>query len=361
MSVVPNSRGAFFADGIFDDSNDRILQNANVFFEDSSTGLVLEMDSITLQVSDAAGVEQYTLSTVSSPAIVMEEPANVYVVDEIDVTGFPDGDISLTWTATYDGYEYTHVQTVAFENTPDMIFVTGLTDTLEDFSIVLGQAKLFTVRARDSIQNAIDGYAVRIAIVDRDNAAVKERVDATLKAAGTGLWTVSHTLTTNTYSADLDRYELYWEMQIEASGSWFEIANSRRPLKVYNLTSDIETGPLTYTSNATIRRVFPGIDRFLEDVVPNQGEREIMLNQKRSEANTLIYPFVKNARIRARRDILELWEAYEVYRLVLLTAHAFSKFAVNDGQLALLDKQIKRIKYTVFSPISTVRVGGRVT
>lgn len=361
MTLIPATRGAYYASGVFSSNSNRIIKGANVFFQDADTGLATEMDSITLEVVDNDGDVQYLLTTASTPAILLEVPDNVYVVDEIDVTGFTDGDITLSWTGTYDGYEYTAEHVIAFDNAPDMVFVSGATDTLEDFSAVIDEAKTYTVRARDTLNNPIDGYNARLVFLDTRNGTVVERVDGTLQATGSGLWKVTKTLTSPTYAAELERYEVYWEMQLEEEvTTYFEITHSRHPLKVFLDSSNVTAGPMTYNTNESLRRYFPQIDKFLEDVVPNQAEREILLNQKRLEASHLVHPFIKNARIRVKRDLIEMWEAYETYRLILLNAHAFAKFAVDDGQVEYLDRQIKRIKGTLFSPVSTVRIGGRV-
>lgn len=359
MTVVPSATGGLLVDGHFDDNSDRLLKGANIWFADASTALATVMDSVVLVVKDSDATTQYTLTSVSVPAITIETPANVYTVSEIDVTGFPTGDVTLNWTGTLDGYEYDLVQTVAFDQTPDMVFVEGLTDTIEDSDVVLGASKVFTVRVRDSLNHPVDGYEVRAVFTDRQTGSVIERPDATLKALGTGLWTVTHTIAALTYSPDLDRYELSWDIQLEAGGSWFEIANSRRPLKIYGATADVTTGPLTYTTNDDIRKTIVGIDAFLADILPNQGEREILLNNKRQEASVYIHNMIKNTRVRAKTELLGQLEAYMVYRLVLLSAHGFAKFAVNDGQLELLDKHIKRLMANIFSPIATIRIGGR--
>jgi hypothetical protein len=359
MTLVPTSRGSFYVDGIFDDSDTRYIKGANVYFVDSDTGLGTQMDSISCVVTDSEGTTQYTLTTVSTPAIEVEVPAYAYVIDEIDVDGFPDGYITLAWTGTLDGYDYTHSQSVTLGEAPAMVFMTGATDTLEDFNVVLGQEKTYTVRVVDSLNNPTDGVAVRASFWDTDSGARVENVTATKKS--TGLYYITKTIDTDLYSPDLDRYEIDWEIQLTDSGSWFTIYHARHKLYVYNSTTDVQAGPLTYSTNESIRKTFPGIDRLLEALVPNQGEREILLNQKRHEASTLIYPFIKNARVRKNRNLIEIWEAYEAYRLIILDAHSFAKFAVGDGQLELLDKQIKRIKQTLFSPVSTVRIGGRLT
>lgn len=359
MSFIPEARGAFYVDGQFSDSSDRLLKGANVVFRHATTDVATAMDAITCVVADVNATTQYTLTTISTPAIELETPSNVYFVESIDVTNFADGDITLTWTGELDGTEYEDVQTVKFNAAPAMMFVSGATTTLEDFDVVLDQAKTYSVSLRDSISNVVDGYAARGVFYDTRNGAVVNTVSATLQAAGTGLWSFKTTLSTGTYYGELKRYELYWQVQKTTEGSWYEVRNSRVPLKVYSATTDVQVGVLTYSTNAVIRQTFPGIDKFLEDVVPNQGEREILLNRKRQEASFLIYEAIKNTRARTKRDLLEMWEAYEVYRLVLLSAHSFAKFAVEDGQLKMVRSQIARIRHSIFGSVSTIRIGGR--
>ena len=360
MTIIPTSRGSFYVDGVFSDSSNRILKGANCFFEDSSTGANVEMDSIYCVVSDITNATQYTLTEVSTPPIQLEIPTNVYYIDEIDVTNFRDGDITLSWVGEIDGYEYTDTQTVKFNTAPDMIFVSGQTDTLEDFDVVLAQPKTFSCKIRDAVNNPVDGYATRLAIYDRHTTSITEYVAGSLKATGSGYWSVTKTFTSTNYSGSLDRYEIYWLYQSSDGAAWVEIKNSRQKLRIYSEVTDVQVGPITYSTNSIIRQTFPGVDRFLEDVAPNQAEREMLLNRKREEVSQRIYQQIKNSPARTKRELLATWEAYEVYRTLLLTAHAFAKFAVKDNQLRELDRMIIRIRDSIFGSVSTVRVGGRL-
>ena len=359
MTLLPGSRASFYVDGLFSDSSDRTLKGANVFFTDASTLINSVMDVVYCVVTDANGDTQYTLTPVSTPAIELETPANVYYVEEIDVTSFPDGDITLTWTGNLDGYTYTDTQTIKFNSAPAMVFVSGQTDTLEDFNVVLGQPKTFTCKLRDSLNNVVDSYATRLAFYDRLTGSIKEYVSGTLKAAGSGYWYVTHTLNSVDYAATIDRYEVVWQYQSSSGSAWYEVKNSRQELQIYTEVTDVQVGPITYCTNSYIRTLFPGIDGFLEDLNPNQAEREILLNAKREEVSARIYATVKNSRARAKRDLLKTWEAYEVYRSLLVSAHAFAKFAVEDTQIRQIDKMIQRIRYSIFGSVSTLRIGGR--
>jgi hypothetical protein len=86
----------------------------------------------------------------------------------------------------------------------------------------------------------------------------------------------------------------------------------------------------------------------------------MLLNQKRLEASAYIGSQIRNHHKHINRDLLELWANYETYRMILLMAHSFGKFAIKDGQLSELDKAIRRVKYTIFGPVSTIRIGSRI-
>lgn len=355
MSLIASHNGSIYVDLIGSTDDARYLQNANVYFVDADSGVAVEVDAITLSVVDAAETEQYLLSTVTTPAIELDDPGTVYTVDAIDVSDFPDGDITLNWTGTLDGYDYTATQTIAYNTAPDMVFVSGMTDTLADYKCVLGQAKTFSIRVVDALSNPITTNAVRGVIYDRKNAST-ETVSASLVSAGSGVWTFTHTLSSGSYAADLERYELYWEIQLSESGSYSEIRNSRVPLEVYSPLSEVTTGGLTYSTNSAIRQSVPDIDTLLAEINSNQAEREMILNRARWEASVVITEQVRSSKRNLRRDILELWEIYEVYRDILTKAHGFSR---NDRQLEAMDKKISRLKCTLFAPISTIRVGRR--
>ena len=351
------TRGSFFVDGQFSSDGSRNIQGANVYFVDTETAQATEMDSITLAVIDHDGNQQYLLTTASTPAIELEEPANIYVVDEIDVQGFPDGYITLQWTGSLDGYEYIGAQFVEFNNAPEMLFVTGKTDSVTDFSFVLDQAKSVTIRTQDSIGNPVSGYAVRFVFQDRHTGATVEAISAGLISEG--LWRNDVTLATGTYSADLDRYEFYAQIQLSNGGTWFEVEDSRTPIKVYGANANVTSGPLCYNSNEDMRLAFPGIDRMLEDIVANQGEREAWLNQNRLEASTLLHPQVKNTRVRANSELLKQLANFLTYRLILTKAQAFGRFGVPDAQLKDINQHISRLYNSLFGSISTISIGGR--
>lgn len=356
MSISPTSRGSFYITGLFSNSDDRILADANIYFVDSGTMNNTEMDSVVLLVKDSSGATQYTLTEQSTPAID-KDTSNLYSVEEIDVSAFPDGDITLEWTGTLDSVDYNLTQTISYNTAPDMVFVNGETDTLPEFTFVLEQAKTLTLKTINSVGVPVDGYAVRLAIADTDTTGTTY-YDAT--NTSTGVYTVSVTLSATTFYASTDRYEIYWVIQLSNNGTWYEVANSRVPVIIYGETCSVQTGPITYSSNESIRRLHPGIDAFLSDVVSNQGEREIRLNTARISASALIEPFIKNSRARYKKNLLEQWEAAEVYRDLLINAHAFAKFGGGDEQLKALDKKIGRIKAALFGPIQTFAIGGRI-
>jgi hypothetical protein len=359
MTLIPQTRGSFYVSGIFSNNSDRILKGASCFFRDSETSSNTEMDAIVLEVIDANGDSQLTITTETIPTIELESPANVYVVNEIPVDAFPDGYILLRWTGTFESVDYVFEQQVEYNEAPSMVFINGATDTLESFDVVLNSAKSFALRVVDSAQNSVDGYAVQGVFYDRSTSSVVERVDASLVGAGTGLWNFTKTLSSSSYSADLDRYEIYWRIQLTENGSWYEIQWSRHPLKVYGEATEVRTGVLSYCTNEDVRKTIPGIDAMLSDLVANQAEREILLNQKRFEASQLIGMQIKNTRARKDREILRIWECYEVYKLILISAMGFAKFGIGDVQFKEINNQIHRIKSTLFSPISTVTIGGR--
>lgn len=357
-TYTPATRGSFFVDINFDDGT-RLLKGANIFFEDDSNNLNTEMDSVTLVIKDVDGNTQETLTEISVPPITLETPANVYVVSEIDVTGYPDGYISLNWTGEKDGYEYTYTTSVANNTAPDMVFVPGTTDSLEDHTVVLDEAKVFTVRLRDSLNTPIVASAARVVFYDTLNGSIIETASGTLVSAGSGLYRATVTLATGNYSPTIDRYQVYWEAKATGADTFQEVTNSRYWLKVYGATNNISTGPLTYTTNEFIRKTFPDIDSLLSKLNPNQSEREILLSNKRLEASYIIQAQVKHARIKTNRELLNVWEAYEAYRLILISGHSFAKFAVQDGQMEAITNQIRRIRAAIFSPVQTIRIGGR--
>lgn len=364
MSITPATRGAFFVDDVFGNTgSSRILKNANAYFEDSETGGNTQMDSVVLYVFDAEGSDEdlttaeYTLTTLSTPAVQIESVSGVYYVSEIDVTGFIDGDITLHWVGTLDGYTYELNQTVAFDAAPTMIFVSGHTATLESFDVTLDTAKVFNTRIVDTAENPVDGYAARLVIYDRVTGS--NVTTSTADYVGDGLWSTEITLSSGTYSADHDRYEIFWQAQTSDGGTWFDVENTRHAIDVNQSSTFYKSGRITYNTNQSVRFTFPGIDFYLEQVVTNQAERELWLNQKRWEASTLIYEHIKNTRKRMSRDILQLWADWETVRRVLITAKSFAKSAAIDTQLVEIEKEIKRIKATLNAGISTVRIGPR--
>jgi hypothetical protein len=357
MSYVGSGIGTVIADGQFDSNDNRYLTNVSAYLFDTVNEVNIEVAAVTLTVTDSEDQDQYLLTVLSTPSIEIDA-AFVYSVDQIDVSDFPSGDITLTWTFEVDSTDYTYTQTVSFEQAPPMVFISGQTATLQDNYIVLDQAKTFTVRISDSLGNPIDGYSAELVIWDKSNATSTE-IAAELSSAGSGLWTAAYTPSSSTFNGGLDRYEIYWLVKITEGSAWTEVYGSRQSVVTYLPSSGISTGPICYNTNQSLREAFPGVDNFLSQLAVTQGEREILLNRKRLEASSIIETKIRNHHKKINRYALELLANYETYRLILLSAHSFAKFAVKDSQLAEMNKAIARLYSSLFGNISTIRIGAR--
>ena len=173
------------------------------------------------------------------------------------------------------------------------------------------------------------------------------------------MWNFTHTLSSGTYSAALNRYEIFWEVQLEAAGGWLEIRDSRADLLIYGELSNTTTGGLSHTTNAALRLTFPDLDSVLSSITGKAADRELILNSARHDAAVLISENVHNSKKQHNSELLKQLENYEVYRDVLMKAHGFAKFSIADGQLEHIDKKIKRIKNILFAGVGTIRIGRR--
>ena len=357
MSINSGYIPTLFVDLLGNTDAARNLRGANVFFIDSTTAQPVEVDAVTLTIEDSEGTTQAVLYDVSVPPVVFDDVSGLYSVDSIDVSGYPSGDITLNWEGTLDGYSYTSTQTVNYQSAPSMVFVNGYTQSVNDYKVVLGQAKTLTIKLQDALSNPITTASVRAGVLDYINGGVVEYFSASLVSAGTGIWSFTNTFNSGTYTSALRRYELFWEVNIASQG-YTEVLKSRTPLEVYGTIGSVTTGNQTNCSNQQIRETFPNIDELLTNYSPNQAERELILNRARVEASILINENFKNTRHSKNVALLEILEVYSVYRDLLLKSHSFANFAINDGQLKLLNTKIAEI-YNKLNGTIGLRIGPR--
>ena len=307
MSILTNYHGSLFVDLLGNVDSERHLRGANIYFIDSVTADVIEMDSVTLEIVDSEGTTQAVLYDGSVPPVVFDEVSGLYSVDSIDVSGYPSGAITLNWENVLDGYSYTSTQTVNYQSAPSMVFVNGYTQSVNDYKVVLGQAKTLTIKLQDALSNPITSAVVRAGVLDYINGGVVEYFAASLVSAGTGIWSFTNTFNSGTYTTALRRYELFWEVNINSQG-YTEVLKSRTPLEVYGTIGSVTTGNQTNCSNQQIRETFPNIDDILTNYSANQAERELILNRARVEASILINENFKNTRHSKNVALLEILE-----------------------------------------------------
>jgi len=339
---------------LFEENSNRYVINPNAYLLSGSSKI--SGSGVTLEVKDSEGTQQYLLTQATSPAVVLNSGSNVYYVDSVDVTAFPEGNIDFIWSIT-SGSDYVLTSSLDLSNPPDVVFVQGQTATLQDFSLVLGQAKTFNIRLQDATGNPFDGNACRVVFSDTLNGSIIERVDASLTGSGQGLWGVQHTPASSSYTAALNRYELFWEAQLQSGGNYFEVENSRHLFQIYGATGNIKSSDLTYCTNQDLRTNIIGINNLLSNQINDLGEMEIILNQQRLGASSLISQFLKaNPQARTSRELLRQWEIHLVWEKILVNAPLFSKMASNGLALKEVQKQRYQIESAIVGPIQFLRI-----
>lgn len=337
----------------------RILRGSRVSIKDAATGSLIDADSIYLTVTDSADEVQYLLTPDTLPPIETD-PGPVYSVDEIDVTGFPSGDISLVWSITdEDGYTYSSSIAVEYGSHPPLVVVADQSATVQDSTFTLDEAKTLWVKVTDSQGNPIDGYDVQWVTYDTDTNSVVERVDASLSAVGSGLYSVTHTFSATDYAAELHRYEGYWRFQRVSGGIWYEISGTRQPIRVYGATTDVQAGSLAYCTPQDVRTLQPGIDSFLSANNTTPGDREILLQSHIGVVSRRIHEQVKNSPARNKRELLRDWCALATALEIVSAAAAFSKQAAIDPFMRNLRKRVNRARAAVWGRHRTIRIGSR--
>jgi len=323
---------------------------------DDTTGSGVAWDDGYLAVVDSTGTLQYLLTTSTSPAITVKN-GYFYYVSEIDVTGFPSGNITLSWTATVDGYDYAKSYTVQVDPNVSLQVMADLSHQVQDSQVILDSAKQLSILLMDAAGNRYDGYACRAKVQDWRNLTLVETIDLSLVSTGSGLWSVSHTFTTANYTAALDRYEIWYEFQESDGGAWTEVEDSRMFLRVQGATNDVIAGPLSYCSPSDVRKTFPGIDKYLMAVNDSVAERDLVLLERIREASLHIDAAIKNTQMLQKRDLLRKWCAWEAIYDILITAHRFAQFGIADDQLKEIRRKIAKTRVAIFGHSAFIRVG----
>lgn len=347
MAFIVQSNFNSNIQSLFESDSHRYIRNVNAYLVSGSTRLTA--DAATLEVIDSTGVQQYFLTTVSTPAILVS--SSVYFVDSIQVDAFPAGDISLIWSLTSGSTDLVLTSSISFDLAPAITIVQGQTQTIQDFKATLNQAKVFNVKLKDPLGNAVDGTQATLVLYDAINGSIVESVTGSLQGVGSGLWQCTHTLSANAYSAALDRYEAYW------LADDLEVIGSRQRLEVYEPPSQVSAAPITYSSNEDLRKSIVGLQSLIANQVREPGEIEIILNQKRYLCSLEIHRMLQKQRsANDSQDLLKSLEIHMVWRSVTVDSMAFAKQAAVNGLLQEIDKQINRIKSHIFGSFSVVTI-----
>jgi len=357
MTLSSTYSTPLIVNGNYDSTTTYVISGANVTFKNADGDEVF-VDSIYLAVEDSLG-DVVTITDSTIPAITTTGYS--YRVEEIDVTGYPTGDITLTWTGELDGYEHTRAYTVAYGTTSNIVVIPGLTATTTDTSVRQDTDTKLYIKLQDLNGNAVDGYGVRARFRDRINNSVVVHTEvATLEATGSGLWSISYDFDSAIFSTGTDRYEIYWEYQLEDGDSWREVANSHHLLSVNADGTSLTTAPLAYCSEQDVRTILPSIDKYLIPLDSNKSNRDLLLQNAIHEVSLRIHNNIdrKFDMTSNNRSMVKYWCAYEV--AVDIVGLSSDNLAEN-GVLKRLKYKVREYKLSLFGHNNFTPVGSGYT
>lgn len=340
MSYVTNVLGGYIAETSFDGNDTITVQQPSVYV--TLSGVNQEFDSVYLTITDADG------STEVVTDISNTEDFIYYPTDDLDVTGYPAGNITLDWSMTVSGVDLTHQQIVEYSDPVPVNVTSASVASKTNNQVHLDSAHAFNILLEDSVGNVVDCYAARVVFYDTNTSSIIETQEASLSAVGSGLWSKTHTLASATYNAELRRYQHYWEVKINSGSSWTKIDNSLEWLDVYPIISDVQAGSLGYCTIQDLRTAFPFIDDHLDQFVLQQSERDIVLQQLISNVSEEIHEKVQGTKAQGKVDLLKQWCVIQCAVDLLTTyAPAYGRFADTNLQIKHLKQKLFRVKQTL--------------
>lgn len=137
------------------------------FKTDANTAVAADAD-IQCLVYDVDGILQATLTTATSPAITYDSTNKYYRITDLDVSAYPEGNITVKWYAKYNTIAmqpYPYQETISYPGTSGYGFssydtlVSKLQFKVEEDT---DGARLTTARARTAIQLALSELQGRL-------------------------------------------------------------------------------------------------------------------------------------------------------------------------------------------------------
>jgi len=276
MSISTTNTIPLYVDSNFSDNNTATIKGANVTF--LSGGVGTQMDAVYLEVIDSEGTIT-TLTEAGNPPIYFSGAS--YFVDSIDITGYPDGNISLIWTGELSSTDYVLSSSIAYGNTVAPIVLAGIEYTTHDATARQNTNKTYSIRLQDRNGVFVDGNAARFEFRDRlDTNRLVTTVSASLHTTGSGLWTTTYNHPESIIEQGVQRYEIVWFHQLLAGGSFYEVQGSRHFLTVTGDSISVETAPLAFCDVQDVRTVFPNIDKYLLPLDKSLANRNLLLQNK---------------------------------------------------------------------------------
>lgn len=341
--VVGGTRGSIIAEASFDSNNTRTIKGANVYFKDAY-GDNIEVEDIYLTITDS----EDSLEVIDTDDISVED-GYIYYVEEIDITGYPSGDITLVWNATLNENPIDYTEIVEYSSSPGVIITAGFTATKTSNKVVLDQPHVFNIILTDSAGNKLDGNLARLVIYDTSSASIKETINGTLQATGSGFWSVTHTLSSSTYSQSKERYYFYWEWQSLTNGVYGTVDGSLEWIEIYSNVATVKASNNGFCSIQDIRNTFPAIDEFMSISNTNQGDRELILQQAIVDISGEIEEAVWFSKVRHKHKLLKQYCVWKiVFDMITTQSISFARQPSDNQQLKNIRQKIFRIEQSLF-------------
>jgi hypothetical protein len=355
MGVTVSSPWNVSIQSLFEQDTNRYIVGANSYITDNSSSLALSASYVSLSVKDSNNTTQYSLDANTSPYINFDPTSKQYSVDKIDVTAFPSGKINLIWDFNYSGSDYILSQSVTLDKVQPITIISNASFTRQDGRITLGQAKTFSIKIQDALGNPADMDQARLTIYDGLRGSLTY-YSASLYAAGTGMYSVTHTWGIGDLFPDINRYNIWWDANLY--GSWFSVYNSQMQLQVYfPSVTNIQCAPITYSTNQDIRDTFIGISELLSKFNRKPQEIEITLNNKRVLASHTIERMIQaNPKILNNPQLIKDLEMHLVWRAIIVESSQFAKFENYKDLLSEIDHTINQIKWVLCGPVGCFRI-----
>lgn len=338
MSLTANIQGGYIVTGVYDGNDTVVIQDASVYVVDGYN-TYQELDYIYCTITDSDG-------NITTETDVSNTDGYIYYIDEIDVTGYPSGDITLTWVMTKGDSELTHDQVIEYSSPVDINLTADVIASRTNLNVSLDTIHQFNIVLQDDAGNRVDANGARIVFYDTTGSAIVETVSATGTGNGSGLFSVSHTLSSSLYSASLDRYQIYWEYQLTSGSNYTTVNDSLEYIQIYGSPGELGSGSLGYCTVTDVRTNYPFIDQYLSAYQTKQGEREIILQKAIYNVSQELDRQVKDLKV--NRNILEQWCALQVV-IDIITGFgpAMGRFQDSNLQIKHLKQKLFRIKQSI--------------